>query len=54
MFRGREIQRKDIGIVMLTKVEELLSDNSIDIVLNITIPQVHFEVSKKIQNHFNN
>ncbi len=29
-------------------VEELLSDNSIDIVLNITIPQAHFEVSKKI------
>ena len=29
-------------------VEELLNDNSIDIVLNITIPQAHFEVSKKI------
>jgi len=32
-------------------VEELLSDNSIDIVLNITIPQAHFEVSKKILRH---
>ena len=29
-------------------VEELLSDKNIDIVLNITIPQAHFEVSKKI------
>jgi len=29
-------------------VEELLSDNTIDIVLNITIPQAHYEVSKKI------
>ena len=28
MFRGREIQRKDIGIEMLTKVQELLSDIS--------------------------
>ena len=29
-------------------VEELLSDSSIDVILNITIPQAHFEVSKKI------
>ncbi len=29
-------------------VEELLSDENIDIVLNITIPQAHYEVSKKI------
>jgi len=28
MFRGREIQRKDIGILMLSKVEELLSEIS--------------------------
>ena len=30
-------------------VEELLADNSIDVVLNITIPQAHFEVSKKVR-----
>ena len=29
-------------------VEELLNDKNIDIVLNITIPQAHYEVSKKI------
>ena len=29
-------------------VEELLSDNRIDVVLNITIPQAHYAVSKKI------
>jgi len=28
MFRGREINRKDIGILMLSKVEELLSEIS--------------------------
>ncbi len=31
-------------------VDELLSDNNIDIILNITIPQAHYEVTKKILN----
>ncbi len=29
-------------------VEEMLSDDNIEIILNITIPQAHYEVSKKI------
>ena len=29
-------------------VEEILSNTEVDIILNITIPQVHYEVSKKI------
>lgn len=29
-------------------VEEILNDNDIDVILNLTIPQAHFHVSKKI------
>ena len=30
------------------KVEEILSDDEVDIILNLTIPQAHYEVSKKV------
>jgi len=30
------------------KVEEILNDDEVDIILNLTIPQAHYEVSKKV------
>ena len=33
--------------ILAVRIEELLNDKDIDIILNLTIPKAHFEVSKK-------
>ena len=46
-----EVAAKDCAAnynIKAQTVEEILSNKNIDIILNLTIPQAHYEVSKKV------